>query len=253
MYEPNTQINEQPKVNREHFNKSKGEGLSTQVNEVRFILEHYTLSTLLTYTNIDSQYLFALKDGQMPIEKISIQTYNELLALYFTRELDFPDGEEKNFVGYKSLEDKKYNQKLLEDKSSMPNKSVQKIADDSKKAYDKAVKKAQKELFGTDVMLENMTISDLKHILYKNKWYNEFDADSINDRARLTLFLYKKLGDRANEIMLEDKTINTITNKFYSEENSKEEPDDTLNSVFLKKHYDSLDDFLKELLRKNLL
>lgn len=230
MYEPKTQTNE-PKTEIGRFNKAKREGLKTQMEEVRFILDHYKMSTLMTFTGIDHLYLKALKEGTLDIAKISLKSYNELLALYFTQELDFPDDKDKNYVG-KSLEDKKHNQKLLEDKSH-----IDKVVDETKKIYDEAVKKAQKELFESDTMLENMTISDLKHIIYKNKWYSEFDSDSINDRSRLLLFLYNKLGDKAKEIMEKEKKSNV------SEDKSSDEP-------FVKiynKEYDSLDEIFKDI------
>lgn len=222
MYEPNTQINE-PKIEIGRFNKTNSEGLKTQIDEVRYILNHYTMDTLVTFTSLDRSYLYALKNGTLPIEKISIKTYNELLALFFTRELDYPEK--------KNLEAKGYNQKLIEDKSH-----IDKVVDETKKKYDEAVKKAQKELFGTDTMLENMTISDLKHLLYKNKWYDEFDSDSINDRSRLLLFLYNKLGDKAKEIMDKEKPE-------AKEDKASEEP---VVKVFNKK-YDSLDEMFKDI------
>ena len=70
--------------------------------------------------------------------------------------------------------------------------------------YSEVAKEANRELFDTDESISYMTLDDLKWMIYKNHWENEFDRSLINSRIDILSFLYHKLEDRIAEKLAED-------------------------------------------------
>lgn len=92
--------------------------------------------------------------------------------------------------------------------------------------YDKAAKEANIELFGTDRDLNSLTISELKYLIYKNHWDNEFDLNMLNHRQTVLSFLYHKLEDK-------------VVEKIHKKNNIKKDAINDFNkmkSKYIKKH-----------------
>lgn len=70
--------------------------------------------------------------------------------------------------------------------------------------YSEVAKEANRELFDTDELISYMSLGDLKYLIYKNHWENEFDCSLINSRVDVLSFLYHKLEDRIAEKLAED-------------------------------------------------
>lgn len=149
------------------------------------------IETISAYTKIDFNIL-----NNTCITDLKVQDFLKVYAFSKYRQI-FENGLECNIE--KVDKNKK---KSLEKKTNLiENKTDKK--DDATSNYDEAIKKAQNELFKTDRLIEELPTSELKHLIYINKWYNEFDSDLMNDRVSMLLFLYKKLEEKARDIILE--------------------------------------------------
>jgi hypothetical protein len=207
-----------PKTVIGNYNKTKHEGLNNDIDTIKLILDHYKVDTLTLFTSLDAQYIKSLKNGLLPIESISLRTYNELMAVYLTLECDIKKkGEDKNTVtGHKPMTMMEATLKGKKDDDEPT--SINERVDRTRELYDEAVKEAQKKLFKTDMMLKDMQTADLKRFICFNHWDDEIDTDMWHSRDRLLLFLYGKLQEETNKIFLKKKGINTGTTK------QKEEP-----------------------------
>lgn len=202
-----------PKTVIGNYNKTKHEGLNNDIDTIKFILDHYKMDTLTLFTSLDVQYIKSLKNGLLPIESISLRTYNELMAVYLTQPCDIKiSGEDENTVtGHKPMT--MMEAILKEKKDNDEPASINERIDRTRKLYDEAVKEAQKKLFKTDMMLKDMQTADLKRFICFNHWDDEIDEDMWHDRDRLLMFLYGKLQEETNKIFLKKKGINTGATK----------------------------------------
>lgn len=202
-----------PKTVIGNYNKTKHEGLNNDIDTIKFILNHYKIDTLMLFTSLDAQYIKSLKNGLLPIESISLRTYNELMAVYLTQAYDIKkEGKDKNTVtGHKPMT--MMEETLKKKKDNDEPTSINERIDRTRELYDEAVKEAQKKLFKTDMMLTDMQTADLKRFICFNHWDDEIDADMWHDRNRLLMFLYGKLQEETNKIFLKKKGINTGTIK----------------------------------------
>lgn len=227
-----------PKTVIGNYNKTKEDGLNTYIDTVKYILDNYSIDCLTVFTNIDSQYLTSLKRGLLPIEAMSLRTYNELMAVYLTHEPDIKkEGEDKNTVtDHKpmTMMEATLKGKNDNDEPTGINESINR----AKEFYDESVMEAQKELFKTDMLLQDMQSADLRRIICFNNWIDEVDEDMWHNRERLILFLYHKLEERTKEIYLKKRGV--VDNASH-EHNSK----DKQKFFFNGKEFTNLEDMLE--------
>jgi len=227
-----------PKTVIGNYNKTKHEGLNNDVNTIKFILDHYTIDTLMLFTSIDAQYIKNLKNGLFPIESISLRTYNELMAVYLTQACDIKkEGEDKNTVtGHKPMTMMEATLKGKKDNDEPTN--INERIDRTRELYDEAVKEAQKKLFKTDMMLKDMQTADLRRFICFNHWDDEVDEDMWHNRERLILFLYHKLEEKTNEIYLKKRgLLDNVSHEHSSEGKPK--------FFFNDKEFTNFEDMLK--------
>ena len=90
--------------------------------------------------------------------------------------------------------------------------------------YNTFASKIHKLPFGSDNLLQNRSISNLKHLVYANNWDKEFDVESTNNRQEILSFLYHKLDEAIAEKIKEKNNINEDdipkVNKDYMKDNS---------------------------------
>lgn len=121
--------------------------------------------------------------------------------------------------------------------------------------YNTFASKIHKLLFGSDNLLQNRSISNLKQLVYANNWDKEFDVESTNNRQEILSFLYHKLDEAIAEKIKEKNNINEgdipKVNKDYIKDNSasfyrKLNPKNDSNQNNAIKSQDDLFDFLSK-------
>ena len=74
--------------------------------------------------------------------------------------------------------------------------------------YNKFASKIHRQLFGSDNLLQNRSLPNLKRLVYSNNWEDEFDVDATNNRQEILTFLYHKLDEAIAEKIKEKNNIN---------------------------------------------